>query len=130
MRINLSVGNRVRLGFLVMIVLTAIASSIGLVSSNSASQALNTVQDGSLQANAVHALQLQWNEVVHLVDNILLSRQTSLVDTQLAAALAEFDRQLGDLQNQPSVDPLLAVENQAIIEDLQTLGGDLSTVAQ
>ena len=58
MRIHLSVGQRVTLGFLVMILLVALASGVGISTSNSARTALDNAHINSTQIEQIRSLQL------------------------------------------------------------------------
>ncbi len=128
-RINLSVGQRVTLGFVVMIFLVALASGVGLFYSRSAKTALDTAHDYSTQINEVRSLQLQWASVVSLVDKLLLSRQTSIIDQQLNQEIAAFNQKLVDLQEQNIGQNSAAIaENREIVKDLQQLGADLTKI--
>ncbi len=128
-RINLSVGQRVTLGFVVMIFLVALASGVGLFYSRSAKTALDTAHDYSIQIDEVRSLQLQWASVVSLVDKLLLSRQTSIIDQQLNQEIAAFNQKLVDLQEQNIGQNSAAIaENREIVKDLQQLGADLTKI--
>ncbi len=130
MRIHPSVGQRVILGFVVMILLVALASGVGLLYSRSANTALDDARNNSAQIEQIRSLQLQWTSVLVLVDNLLLTRQTSLIDAQLNPEIAAFNQQLADLQEQSiGQSPALIAKNQEIIVDLQQLGSDLTSIA-
>ncbi len=129
MRIHLSVGQRVTLGFLVMILLVALASGVGVSTSNSARTALDNAHNNSTQIEQIRSLQLRWASVVTLVDNLLLSRQSSLIIEQLNQEIDDFNGQLAALQEQTiGQDPAMIAENKDILNDLQQLGSDLTVV--
>ena len=130
MRIHLSVGQRISLGFFVMILLVVLASGVGLLYSRSAKTSLDSAHNNSAQIEQIRSLQLQWTTVVTLVDNLLLTRQTSLIESQLNPGLAAFNQQLADLQEQNiGQNPTATAKNQEIIKDLQQLGSDLTSIA-
>jgi len=127
MQIHLSVGQRVTLGFIVMIFLVGLASGVGLLYSRSAKVALDSAHNNSSQIERIRSLQLQWDSVVVLVDTLLLSRQSSLIDSELNPGIADFNQQLTDLQKQNiGQSPAETAKNQEIIKDLQQLGIDLA----
>jgi len=129
MRINLSVGQRVLSGFVVLIFLVALASGVGFFYSNSAKKALDSSHNNSTQINNVRSLQLQWASVVASVDRLLLSRQTSIIDQQLNQDIATFNQKLDDLQGQSiGQTPQSIAENREIVKDLKQLGADLTTI--
>jgi putative methionine-R-sulfoxide reductase with GAF domain len=129
MRIHLSIGQRVTLGFLIMIVLVILASGVGLLYSRSAQIALDSAYDSSAQIQQITTLQLQWDIVVRLVDKLLLTRQTSLIDSELNQEITAFNRQLADLQKQSiGQNPESVAKNQQIIKNLQQIGIELTNV--
>ncbi len=128
-RINLSVGQRVTLGFVVMILLVALSSGVGLFYSRSAKAALDASHNNSTQIDNVRSLQLQWTSVVTLVDKLLLSRQTSIIDQQLNQDIAVFNQKLDLLQEQTiGQSPESIAENREIAKDLKQLGADLTKI--
>lgn len=129
MQINPSVGQRVILGFVVMILLVGLASGVGLLYSSSANTALNNAHNNSAQINQIRSLQLQWSSVVLVVDNLLLSRQISLIDSQLNPGVAVFNQQLADLQKLDiGQNPAEIAKNKEIIKVLQQLGSNLTGI--
>ncbi len=131
MRIHLPVGQRVTLGFTVMILLIVLSSGLGLLHSRSAGIAINNAHNNSSQIEEVRGLQLKWTSVVRLIDNLLLSRQTTLIESQINPQISQFNKQLTELQAQNiGQTPIQVAENQEIIKDLQTLGTNLTEVAE
>ena len=129
MKLHLSIGQRLALGFFVMGALVFVASSIGVWYSMVTGRAIDATQQGIKQVEGAVNLQLRWSEVAAVVDNMLLTRQTSLVEQQLENTVNEFNEQLIAVQNQPlGQSPEVVAQNQKIVGDLQLLGAELTNI--
>lgn len=129
MRFVLTIRRRLILGFLLLIALVLVASAAGLVYTRSADHSVTTIRDGVSYLQRESDLETAWSAVLGTTDNLLLTRQTTLIEGRLASDLATFDQRLTDLQNLPlGEDPRIAADNQAIIDSLVQLTGELDRV--
>lgn len=130
MRLNLSIGQRTTLGFLLMIVLVLVASGTGLLYTTSVEETVHATRNGVDQVQRVANLQVAWLNVVGTLDTLLLTRQIGLIDER-RGQLTDFYAQLQDLQRQTlGTDPAMIERNAAIVADLQTLGEELTLVTR
>jgi len=130
MRLNLSIGQRTTLGFLLMIVLVLVASGTGLLYTTSVEETVHATRNGVDQVQRVANLQVAWLNVVGTLDTLLLTRQIGLIDER-REQLTDFYAQLQDLQRQTlGTDPSVIERNAAIVADLQTLGEELTLVTR
>ncbi len=83
MRFRFSIGQRTALGFALMVALVLVASSTGLFYTRSVEDTINATRDGADQLESVADLQISWLAVVATVDNMLLTRQTGLIEQRL-----------------------------------------------
>lgn len=126
MGLRLSVGQRIRLGFLVMVLLVLVASGTGFRYSTSVEQTVNQAQEGLVQVSEVTDLELALSDVAGTVDNILITRQTGLVEEELQPEVNDFILSVADLQFLSlGNDPELAAANRDILVELAALSGDL-----
>ncbi len=130
MRLNLSIGQRTTLGFLLMIALVLVASGTGLLYTTSVEETVHATRSGVDQVQQVANLQVAWLNVVGTLDTLLLTRQIGLIDER-RGQLTDFYAQLQDLQRQTlGSDPAMIERNAAIVADLQTLGEELTLVTR
>jgi len=87
MRFRFSIGQRTALGFALMVALVLVASSTGLFYTRSVEDTINATRDGADQLESVADLQISWLAVVATVDNMLLTRQTGLIEQRLTGEL-------------------------------------------
>lgn len=127
MRFNLSIGQRTALGFALLVLLVMGATIAGLFFTNTVEDTVNSTRNGVTQTQAIGNLETSWLAVVSTIDNMLLTRQTGLIEQRLVGELADFNDQLQALDatvlGQQSE---LSDENAAIVQTLQSLGGELS----
>jgi len=127
MRFRFSIGQRTALGFALMVALVLVASSTGLFYTRSVEDTINATRDGADQLESVADLQISWLAVVATVDNMLLTRQTGLIEQRLTGELEAFNRQLDALQaGAPDEGGGLMAENRPLLADLQALGAELT----
>lgn len=130
MRLNLSIGQRTALGFILMIVLVLIASGTGLLYTTAVENTVNTTRDGVDQVQRVANLQVAWLNIVATLDTLLLTRQTSLIEER-QGQLTDFQQQLSALaQQELGADPDIIAQNAVIVSNLQSLGDELTLAVQ
>lgn len=128
MRLNLSIGQRTALGFVLMIVLVLVASGTGLLYTTAVENTVNTTRDGVDHVQSVANLQIAWLNVVATLDTLLLTRQTSLIEER-EGQLSDFQQQLAALAQQDlGANPDVVAQNAAIVGTLQSLGDELTLV--
>jgi GAF domain-containing protein len=127
MRLNLSLQQRVALAFLVMILQVLFSRGAGLLYTNSLRGSIDTANDSIKQIQHINGLQLSWLEVVATLDNMLLTRQTGLVEQKLRSQMDTFNQQLKETQivilksSGGEID-----ENQKYVDSLLVLGEELT----
>ncbi|MBN1889140.1 MAG: GAF domain-containing protein, partial [Thermoflexales bacterium] len=122
----MSIKQRTILGFTLMFLLVLIASGAGLGYSASAERTATAMYNGSKQIESITDLQMSLLTVVATVDNMLLTRQTNLIERRLNDELADFNQRLADLQTQTAGKGSEKVaQNQEIMSDLFLLGIEL-----
>ncbi len=73
---NLSLGQRIGLGFLLIGLLVLLSSGLGLAFASSVSRTISETQIGLQQFNDLADLERSWASVTATVDRMLLTRQT------------------------------------------------------
>ena len=125
MRSNLSISQRIRFAFSFMILLVLIASGTGLLYTHSVEKTLTTTRTGNEMAHVISHLQIHWLVVTETIDNLLLTRQTGMIDQRLKGDTEEFNQHLLFLStyslgsNQTRI-----AENRIIENDLRRIGGE------
>lgn len=131
MRSRFSIGQRTGLGFALMVALVLVASGTGLFYTRSVEDTINATRDGADQLENVADLQISWLAVVATVDNMLLTRQTGLIEQRLTGELETFSQHLATLQTAaPGTSGGLMAQNQPILTDLQALGAELTGIVK
>jgi PAS domain S-box-containing protein len=129
MGLQLSVRQRITLGFIFLIILVLVGGGTGLVYTRSVSTTVNASQSGLDHLQAVNELQVSWLTVVATIDNMLLTRQTSLIDLRLSQEMSQFETLLADIQTAPLVDQdQNRSESNRLVSDLSTLGANMSQI--
>jgi len=132
MRLKFNIAQRITFAFLLMIGLVLLASGAGLFFIQSADETINSAQTGLDDVGAVSNLEIAWLQVVATIDNMLLTRQTSLIDQRLNDQLVDFSARLAALNQQEAAlnnIRLLATLNN-LAEELTTTVGDVTTEAE
>lgn len=120
---NLSLGQRIGLGFLLIGLLVLLSSSLGLAFTSSVTRTIEATQSGLQQFGDLAQLDRTWADVAAVVDRMLLTRQTGgAIQEELQTTLADFNQQLNAMSSRPS----LSEDNQEIVETLQLLGEQLT----
>ncbi len=131
MRRNLSLGQRIGLGFLVMTLLVLVTSGLGLWFTSSARTTVDATLDGVQQVQSAAALGNNWADIVSTVDNVLLTRRTDLIDQQLEGQIAQFTIRLTELHNlKLGSQPTLGAAREANIDTLVLLGNQLIRIVR
>ena len=129
MRANLSIKQRIVLGFTLMIALVLLASGTGLLYTMSVQRTITVISNGSRLTGTITNLQVSWLAVVATVDNMLLTRQKSLIERQLNRELSAFQQQLDTLQSYSWKDnPQTSMQHKRFADNLKDLGIELKNV--
>ncbi|WP_119069037.1 GAF domain-containing protein [Aggregatilinea lenta] len=129
MGLHLSIRQRITLGFVFLIILVLVGGGTGLVYTRSVSTTVDVSQSGIDHLRAVSDVQVGWLTVVATIDNMLLTRQTSLIDQRLSQEMSQFETLLADLQASPLADQESnRAESERIVSELEALGADLSAI--
>ncbi len=130
MRLRLRIGQRMALGFGLMIILVLITSIAGLLYTQSAQNAITTQRQGAVQRERLTDIRLSWLNVATTLDNMLVTRQTGLITQQLETELSTFKDKLDLLQDHPPGITADTIEqNQIIIANLESLSVELTEQA-
>lgn len=125
MKLNLSLGQRISLGFVLLAGLVLATSGIGLwlITSVNATEEKNQSQVDLWQD--VVAVERAWTDVAAVIDRMLLTRQTGgQIKSQLEASAANFEQRLFQL-GEKSADAVPDAAQSANIDALQSLGEQL-----
>lgn len=129
MRLQLSIRQRITLGFVLLIMLVLVSGGTGLLYSRSVDRTVDVGQRGIEHLGAVSDVQVGWLTVVATIDNMLLTRQTSLIDQRLAQEMDAFETQLAALQSATLADDEAnRAQAQRISDDLGALAQDLTGI--
>ncbi len=131
MRLEMSISQRIRFAFSFMILLVLIASGTGLLYTRSVEETIITTRSGNNIAHVVSHLQIHWLVVTEAIDNLLLTRQTGVIDQRLKRETDEFSEHLTFLSTQSVGDnPTMINENRIIEADLRRIGSEFISVVE
>jgi len=120
---DLSLGQRIGLGFLLIGLLVLLSSGLGLVFASSVTRTIDATQSGLQQFADLSQLERTWADVAATVDKMLLTRQTSgAIEEELNTAVTDFNQYLADLAAQPGLNE----RDRATVETLALLGAQLT----
>lgn len=100
MRFRFSIRQRIALIFTLLVLLLLVTGAIALLFTQSAETTVNDIQNGSDDINQANNLRVSWLSTASTIDRLLLTRQTSLIDTNLASNLADFETRLNGIQTE------------------------------
>lgn len=126
MKINVSLGRRIWIGFILLIGLVLIASWLGLLLTRSVGSIIDTTQAGSEQIQAIRDLEQGWSNVAATIDRLLLTHQTNLIDQDLPENRAIFNQELDDLANLQETSLEAAAEIDSVTANLLTASSDMN----
>ena len=127
MRLRLRIGQRMGLGFGVMIFLVLITSISGLIYANAVQRALSTQREGVEQKERLTEIRISWFNVATTIDNMLVNQQAGLITRQLEDQLNDFNEKVISLKDlRPGITAETIEENQSIVENLEDLNVGLS----
>lgn len=127
MQLRLRIGQRMGLGFGVMIFLVLITSISGLIYANAVQNALSTQREGVEQKERLTEIRISWFNVATTIDNMLVNQQAGLITRQLEDQLNAFNEKVISLENlRPGITAETIEQNQSIVENLEGLSTDLS----
>lgn len=124
MRRNLLLGQRIGLGFGLMILLVLIASGLGLWYTVLIQRTVQLTSVGVEQIEHLSAVQQSWSDVIARVDRILLNRQAGTTGQTLESPLESFTTNLSILETGPlgGSDEQVSEQNRLMLENLHLLG--------
>ncbi|MCA9933226.1 MAG: GAF domain-containing protein [Ardenticatenaceae bacterium] len=127
MRVNLSLGQRLSLGFLFLSLIVVTTSGLGLWFTNAVSNTNDTVAANTQLLDSASALERAWSNSSATIDRMLLTRQTGgFIQQDLTAQIASFDQELANLEAviiQSEVG--LLDQNPTLMTELNDLGKNL-----
>lgn len=122
MRLNLSLRQRISFGFMLITLLVLVASGLGLWFTTSVQRTSDITLEGIQNVQAVANLEQEWTEILRTVDNMLLTRQTNLINT-VRGQLIEFGFRLTSLQDQSPIHTVSTIDShQKVVNSLHNLG--------
>jgi PAS domain S-box-containing protein len=117
---NLSIRQRILLGFSFMGLLVLCASGVGLLYTRSVETALIDVSRGTEQIERIENLKASWLDVIGTIDKILLTRQRGLIERRLNDDLETFLQRLIAFQTQSQGERTdVAAQNRTVINNLK-----------
>lgn len=127
MRLKLRIGQRMGLGFGVMIFLVLITSISGLIYANAVQRALSTQREGVEQKEKLTEIRISWFNVATTIDNMLVNQQAGLITRQLEDQVDDFIAKVISLEElRPGITAETIEQNQSIVENLEALSTDIS----
>ena len=127
MRLKLRIGQRMGLGFGVMIFLVLITSISGLIYANAVQRALSTQREGVEQKERLTEIRISWFNVATTIDNMLVNQQAGLITRQLEDQVDDFIAKVISLEElRPGITAETIEQNQSIVENLEALSTDIS----
>lgn len=131
MRIHLSVGQRIGLGFALLFLMVLIGGGLGLAFATSNFSTVLGTQEQVSRIENVAELERSWSAVAGTLDSMLLTRQTALIERELEPRLAAFDAQLSEFVNGETGDDGQGVAaNQQYTPQLGALAAELRDVLE
>ncbi|MBK8023841.1 MAG: HAMP domain-containing protein [Chloroflexi bacterium] len=124
---SLSLVQRAALIFGLLLLLVLVSSGSGLFFNQSIDQSLSSAAAALDQIDSATSLESSWFQVVASIDNMLLTRQTNVIEGRLAEQVAAFNSQMEQLQGQPAgISPEIVAENTQLVSSLGALSEDLN----
>ncbi len=100
MRFRFSIRQRIALIFTLLVLLLLVTGAIALLFTQSAENTVDDIQNGSNDVNQADDLRVSWLSMASTIDRLLLTRQTSLIDTNLAGNRSDFETRLTNIQTE------------------------------
>lgn len=123
MKLNLSLGQRLGLGFLLLGALVLLTTGLGLGFARSVTRTGETIQVNIHLYQQADEISHAWTDITATIDRMLLTRQTGgFLQAELNQSLTQFDQQLTNLSGET---PETAVY-QPTITTLNTISGQLT----
>lgn len=124
MRRNLLLGQRIGLGFGLMILLVLVTSGLGLWYTALIQRTVQLTSVGAEQIEHLSAVQQSWSDVIASIDRILLNRQVGLIGQELESQLVLFTTNLNTLETGPlgGSNEEISEQNRLILQNLHLLG--------
>ncbi|MBL8132685.1 MAG: HAMP domain-containing protein [Anaerolineae bacterium] len=124
---SLSLVQRAALVFGLLLLLVVLSSGTGLFFSRSIDQSISASTAALDQIDSAAGLESAWFQVVASIDNMLLTRQTNVIEGRLAEQIAVFNMRLGSLQTLQMGTSAQAVEDHSrLVTSLTSLAEDLN----
>jgi len=131
MRLNLSVGQRIGLGFSLLFLMVLVGGAVGLTFANRNFGTVLNTQENVAQIEDMAELERRWSRVASTVDRMLLTRQTSLIEREVQPQLQSFNEQLQTLTAlPPDQDPQTLAQYERIIGQLEALSSELNEIVR
>ncbi len=126
MRFRFSIRQRIALIFTLLVLLLLVTSAIALLFTQSAENTVNDIQNGSNDVNQADDLRVSWLSMASTIDRLLLTRQSSLIDTNLAANRTDFETRLENIQTETlGISSNTQQENTQLTKSIGELGAEL-----
>lgn len=126
---KLTLGQRIALGAATLVFFVVVASALGFWYARTAAGTLDATQDSVQQISHLARLESSWSRVSATIDRMLLTRQATMIDDDLATELATFNGELAALSDQSfGNQPRVMERNAEIVANLQSFGEELNGV--
>lgn len=126
MRFRFSIRQRIALIFTLLVLLLLVMGAIALLFTQSAETTVDDIQNGSDDINQANNLRVSWLSMASTIDRLLLTRQSSLIDTNLAANRSDFEARLANIQAETlGTSSSTQEENTQLTQSIGGLGTEL-----
>ena len=123
MKVNLSLGQRLGLGFFLLIALVVLTVILGFAFARFTTQTSETIQANTLLYQQANQILQTSSEIAAVIDRMLLTRQTGgLIEEQLASNLDQLEQELDILTSEESPD------YQETVNSIEIFGAQLATL--
>jgi nitrate/nitrite-specific signal transduction histidine kinase len=124
MKFNFSIGQRIGLGFSLLILLALLAISLGFLLAGSLEATLATTQAGSLSIQTLGNLERQKVSMAATVDRMLLTQQTDPLNQSLQGNAETFNEELNNLLTQSTV--VDSANSAPVRDNFQVIGNEFN----
>lgn len=123
MKVNLSLGQRLGLGFFLLIALVVLTVNLGFVFARFTTQTSETIRANTLLYQQANQILQTSSEIAAVIDRMLLTRQTGgLIEEQLSSSLDQLEQELEVLTGDQSP------EYQETVDSIEIFGAQLATL--
>lgn len=129
MRQRLSLRQQVVLSTVVLVLLVLVTGAMGLWYAQTSADALEATELSAERLNHLNEMESAWKDVLATVDRLVMTRQVTLVDEELASRRLAFNEALYAMPRRTfGTDPEIIAANRQLVGDLQFFGAEFNSV--